>query len=326
MHTRLSLPNACLERVPFLQDLPLVEVDLQGNHLRTLDNLPLGLIRLNVSYNWLLGEDILYPFPHLEDLNVSHNRVNVWEDDEFLSCYPSLKKLNLSYNPVKHTDFLKNSSVEELILTRCQCKTISGLPSTLRVLTADTNPLAMLQSRLPDTLEVLNLTYNCLRYAGLPLTWGPSLRELHLDHNDIERFPRKLPESLEILTLNHNCLTDLPNKLPASLQILMVNSNRIRQLPTYKNHKRFTLFLADDNCLAEIPDVHSRVFSAQENWDTPEYKEAQQKIRTCWKRYVLTLRLRHFKRTVLVRDELFTVSMMPERWDQIDTLSSDWTR
>jgi Leucine-rich repeat (LRR) protein len=171
----------------------------------------------------------------------------------------------------------------------------------------------------------MDVAYNYLRFAGLPLNWPSTLRELHLDHNSIEKFPRKLPDSLEILSLNHNRITELPSTLPSSLHSFAASHNRIHFLPNYKHHKRFTVFLIDNNCLTEIPkDTISRIFSAEENWNEQEHQDAQKTIKQCWKRYLLGLRLRQYCRTQRTKEELFMVSMMPERWEQIDTLDPIW--
>jgi hypothetical protein len=36
--------------------------------------------------------------------------------------------------------------------------------------------------------------------------------------------------------------------------------------------------------------------------------------------------LRHFQRTHTIREELFILSMNPERWEQIDAISAEWRR
>jgi hypothetical protein len=185
----------------------------------------------------------------------------------------------------------------------------------------------MIQSKLPPTLEQIALSYNRLRFAGLPFNWPTPLKELHLDHNNIETFPRKLPDTLEVLTLSENQLTALPSTLPASLQYFVVSSNRIRYIPSYKHHKKFCIFAIDNNCLTEVPrDIHATVFQAHDNWQEETHHAAQRHIRLCWKRYVLTLRLRHLIRTKKVQSELFMVSMMPERWDQVDVIDAVWFR
>ena len=164
MTTRLRLPNICIRAVPDLSTFPLEEIDLQGNRLTSLDNFPLTVKSLNVSHNSLIGDGILFPFPSLIHLNISHNRVNVFDDDEFLLCFPSLDTLNFSHNCLKHTGFLRDASLTELNVSHNRLPLITGLPKTLTKLVADTNEITMVQSRLPPSLEFIELLYNLLRF------------------------------------------------------------------------------------------------------------------------------------------------------------------
>jgi hypothetical protein len=324
---QLRLPNLGLYSIPNLSPLPYEDIDIHGNHLNTLEDLPLLLKSLNGSYNSLINDSIFFPFPRLESLNLSHNRINIFEGDEFLQCYPSLLIFDISYNCLKETSFLRDSHIERLNVSHNRLQLLSGLPRTLKELIADSNDVRMIQSKLPPTLEQMNLCYNSLRYAGLPLNWPTTLRELHLDKNEIEKFPRKLPDSLEVLTLCGNRLTELPTKLPEALTCLILTSNRIQHVPEYKNHKKFDIFLVNDNCLINIPSyIQATVTGFEENWNQEIHHAAQRIIKKCWKRYVMTLRLRHLVRTRKVQEELFIVSMMPERWEQIDALDPGWFR
>jgi hypothetical protein len=326
MTDTLSFPNACLEYLPDISALPLKELDIHGNRFVGLDGLPDTLERLNISDNRLEQDGIFLPFPSLKILHAEKNNLSIFDNEDFIICFPSLTHLNLSSNKLKVTGFLRDSTVEHLNVSQNRIHLLSGLPLTLKTLIADTNSITMIQSKLPPSLESIDLTYNSLRYAGLPVNWPSALRELHLDHNLIEKFPRKLPDSLEILSLNHNRITELPNILPASLQFFIASHNRIRFLPNYKNHKRFTVFLVDNNCLLQTPDdTRAKVFSADNNWDQQEHKQAQIIIKNCWKRYLLGLRLRQYCRTQKTKEELFMVSMMPERWEQIDVLDPIWS-
>lgn len=327
MAQTLRIPNACLREMPNLSHLRLEVLELQGNKLQSLENLPTTLKVLDISQNSLINDGIFFPFPHLETLNLSHNRMNIYEIDDFLACFPSLKTLDASDNFLKWVGFLRDSQVEELDVSINRLQTISGLPLTLKKLVADTNDVTMIQSKLPPILEILDLSHNHLRYAGLPLNWSSCLRELHVDKNKIERFPRKLPDSLEVLTMNENQLTELPSQLPESLKIFLVRSNKLRFLPEYRYHKRFSLFDVSDNCLTQVPnDFRAVVFQSDKNWDETIHHNSQQKRKQCWKRYLLRLRLRHFKRVWHVKEELFNVSMMPERWEQIDVIDPVWFR
>ena len=321
----LRLPNASLYYLPDISTLPLKELDLHGNRFVGLDGLPTTLESLNISDNRLEQDGLFLPFPSLKILQAQQNNLNIFDNDDFVICFPSLTYLNLSHNKLRHSGFLRESTVEHLDIAHNRLHLLSGLPHTLKTLIADTNDISMIQSKLPPTLESLDLTYNRLRFAGLPMNWPLTLRELHLDHNCIEKFPRKLPDSLEILSLSHNRITELPSTLPKSLQVLTLSHNRIRFLPNYKHHKRFTVFLLDDNCLTETPDdTIAKVFSADGNWNLEHHQEAQKKIKHCWKRFLLGLRLRQYSRTQKTKEELFMVSMMPERWEQIDTIDPIW--
>ena len=327
MTDSLRLPNASLYYLPDISNLPLKELDIHGNRFVGLDQLPDTLESLNVSDNRLEQDGLFLPFPQLKILHAQKNNLNIFDNDDFVICFPSLTYLNLSYNKLKHTGFLRESTVEHLNVAHNRLHLLSGLPQTLKTLVADTNDITMIQSKLPPNLESFDVTYNFLHYAGLPLNWPSTLRELHLDHNCIEKFPRKLPDALQILSLTHNRISELPSTLPASLQVLTLSQNRIRSLPSYKNHKRLTIFLLDDNCLTVTPeDTIAKVFSAEGNWNLEHHQECQKKMKRCWKRYLLGLRLRQYSRTQKTKEELFIVSMMPERWQQIDTIDSIWFR
>lgn len=290
-----------------------------------LEGLPLSLEVLNVSNNWLLEDGFLYPFPSLKTLNASRNKLCIRDPEEFTMCYPSLETLNLSTNCLRNLDFLEESSVQHLIISKNRIPTLCGVPSEVVTLTADECGIAVIQSKLPPRIEKLFLSYNSLRYAGLPLNWPSVLKELHLDNNEIERFPRKLPDSLEILTLNDNKLTSLPPALPSSLHTLLVCNNRIQSLPAFR--RKFKILLLDNNCLTTAPsETVARILSYEKNWDESEHHESQRCIRRCWKRMLLKIRLRHLLRTHKLREELFMLSMMPERWMQVDTIDPVWYR
>jgi Leucine-rich repeat (LRR) protein len=320
----LRLPNACLRRLPEIDTLPLEELDIHGNRLLALEGLPPTLKKLDCSWNNILGDGLSQPLPNLQHLILHHNKINIFDNEEFVQCFPQLKILDFSNNSLKHTSFLQNTSIEEIYLAQNRLHTLTGLPRTLKKVVADTNSITMIQSKLPPLLESIHLGYNYLQFAGLPLNWPAGLRELHLDRNEIDRFPRNLPDSLQVLTLNENKLKELPVNLPQNLKYLTVNSNRIRHCPPYS--KRFTVFLISNNCLTEAVIVSSQVITSDTNWNEEIHTVSQKKIKQCWKRYCLTLRLRHLLRTNRMKQELFEISMMPERCEQIDAIDPIWFR
>jgi Leucine-rich repeat (LRR) protein len=321
----VNLKNRGLLEIPNMQGLPLQGIVLEGNNLVSLDNLPSTIKHLNAGYNRLDAEGILHVFPFLETLNLDHNFINLYDEDDFAGSYRSVKEVNLRFNKIKYTGWLRNTQIEDLQITANPLSLLANLPSSLKALKAGMCSITMIQSRLPPRLETLFLARNTLRFAGLPLNWGSCLKELHLDSNQIERFPRKLPDTLTYLSLNNNYLESLPSVLPASLQDLFVQSNRLRSIPAYE--RKLRTLLLDDNHLIEIPNRSiASIFSAKKNWNEQIHHQSQIKIKQCWKRYVFTLRLRHYKRVNMVREELCAVSMMPERWEQIDVVDPVWFR
>ncbi len=219
-----------------------------------------------------------------------------------LHDFPHIKELYLDYNIIPFLSLLPRY-IERISVQDCGIK--------------------LIQSRLPDTLHYLNGDRNQLHFAGLPLNWGKQLTTLLLSYNLIERFPRHLPSTLKHLTLEGNQLEALPSELPPQLQTLNLRNNRIRSLPSYKRNPIPLVFL-DNNCLL-IKDVSWAVqCSMKKNWNTVYHHVAQRKICQCWKRYRILLRLRHLSRTYLIKEELLSVSMMPERCFQILEYDSLW--
>ena len=325
MTESLCLAACSLDEIPSLQHLRLEKIYLSDNKLNSLDNLPIHLKYLDASYNKLYSDGILVPHPNLETLILTHNRIHLYNEDDLVMYYPSLKEINLTNNSVKEVGWARDTSLETLIVNENPIAVLCCLPVTLKKISAEACEIHMIQSRLPPSIESMFLAFNCLKFAGLPLSWSSTLRELHLDNNQIQRFPRNLPDSLCILTLNYNRIKELPSQLPASLTDLSICSNKLQYIPSYK--KQFRILLLDDNCLITLPkESIAQVLSTRYNWNESIFHDYQRKIRQCWKRYVFTLRLRHYKRTNKTKEELFTVSMMPERWEQIDCLSSEWFR
>ncbi len=326
MTTHFHAPNASLQWIPTLSHLRLLDVDLHGNKLWSLEGLPPTVETLNASDNKLEQEGVFLPFPSLKDLNLSRNNLVIFDEGDFVLCFPSLHHLDISCNKLRNTGFLRRSVLEYLNVSRNRLHLLSGMPATLRHVIADSNEITMVQSKLPPQLEYIDLSYNYLHFAGLPLNWPSTLRELHLNSNQIERLPRNLPEGLELLTLNNNKLQHLPYELPSSLRMLAVSSNRIQCLPPWKPN-RFAALLLDNNCLTQpVSSSVASVVSADSNWNEPIHVQCQQIIRRCWKRYVLTLRLRQYKRIQDLKEELFMISMHPDRWMQVDVVDPVWFR
>lgn len=328
MTSHLYLANSGLKKLPGMERLSFESIELNRNLLKSLEGLPRRIKKVDAGENYIRETGLYIPLPNLEELNLESNEIQLHrEQDDFRLCFPSLQKLNIAKNTVLTCHFLRGTQLKELDIHRNYLKVLEHLPLTLERLDASINEVRMVQSRLPSSIQYVSLNNNFLAYAGLPLKWGNSLHTLLLDKNRIERFPKNLPDSLHTLVLSRNKISELPKKLPASLKVLNVSSNRIRSVPDYREHGVFTMFLVSNNCLVTLPDASvAKVLETDENWDLQKHSEAQRKIRKCWKRHVFSLRLRHFRRTNTVREELFSISMMPERCLQILSTDSQWLR
>lgn len=317
----LSLANTSLKEIPDIEHIPLQTLNISLNSLRSLNHLPPSIRKLEANNNQLTGSSALVFLPHIEKLSLQSNHIRFIEREEFQECFPRLKELNVNMNSLETIHFLQDSRIETLLIDHNRLKILDSIPSTLKNLSVKSNILCLVQSRLPLQLQELDLSLNILRYAGLPLFWGRSLIKLDLHYNSIEQFPRNLPDTLEILLLHNNRIAELPKDLPENLKILNMNNNRIRVLPSYKKTS-IQIALFNNNCIVET-EGHSwaRYFLFEHNWNQTKYHQAQRNIESCWKRYRICLRLRHFARINKIKQELFQVSMRPERCLQLDTLS-----
>jgi Leucine-rich repeat (LRR) protein len=184
----------------------------------------------------------------------------------------------------------------------------------------------MIQSKLPPTVKEVNLSHNCLKQGGLPLSWGSALQSLILSFNQLKTFPKRLPDTVEQINLTMNQLEEFPSKLPVAMKTLNLTCNRIRSLP-WKLNVRLKILKVDSNLLTqEFNENPSWVthFLAQENWNRSEHHQTQRLVKQCWKRYLLKKRLRHIYRSRQIYDELLLVALHPDHILQTDTFSPEW--
>ncbi len=300
---------------------------LNKNFLKYLpcDCLPFTLVHLSLDQNDLHNLELDMPFPRLKTLTAEKN------DMEFLSLQtslPSLTYLNLKHNCLWNLEFLSACpALETLNITRNEIEVVEALPSSLKELKAEFNQIKMCQSRLPEGILHVNLLGNELKMAGLPLSWGSSLRTLHLGYNFLTEFPKHLPDTLEDLGLQNNLLEEIPSKLPANLKRLSIVGNQIKKLPTLLN-VRLDVCLASHNMITQNfekePLKWVTHFFESQNWNTPLHHSSQSIICRCWKRNLLKIRLRHLFRARRIYEELLMVTMHPDHILQTDTFSPEW--
>ena len=333
----MILENTNLATVPDLSNQLHEVLSLKHNYLCVVpeDFLPRGLKKLFLDYNYIRSDGLPIVFPDsIEELSLDYN---ILLDTRDVAHFPgNLKKLSICHNPLTTFVNLCIDSLEELTVEKTQLDTISLLPRCLQVLRAQCNYLTMLPNRFPTHIQVIHLDHNCLRYAGLPSYWGTALKELHLSHNKIDRFPRNLPPTLEVLNLSENRITEIPASLQAlpNLQVLSLAENKIRRVHieirrrpiAFVNLSNNELTVSLDELNREIESRWANVVLEEKNWTTRAHQKAASCIQKNWRVSRIQVRIRTWKRTKVVKEELFCVSMMPERVWQTDTISNEWKR
>lgn len=324
----LRLSDACIHELPNLSSFRAEALVLDDNDIRVLESwrLPLGIKFLSLKRNHIAADGFLdQQHPSLETLNLNGNRLYVL-DESLIEAVPALRKLSVCSAKLNSIRGLQTSQIEVLLLDENAIATLNGLPSTLKILSAQDSEISLIQSRLPDTLEYAYLSYNCLKYAGLPLRWGNALKELYLSGNEIEQFPRNLPDSLELLDLHSNRITALPTKLPSSLRNLNLCNNRIRTVSQHKrNYSPIQIVnLVNNQLTDEQPPSWAVVFRMDNNWNTPKHVLAQTMICRAYKRFLLRNRVRHYARIQKLQMELLSISLHPDRILHSNSFSQEW--
>ncbi|KAM9330445.1 toll-like receptor 2 [Gastrophryne carolinensis] len=150
-------------------------------------------------------------WPSLKTLNVSNNRLSSLPTvAQALSHVPSLTGIDLSQNGF-------GSSV----LTSCTW------PPNLKFLNLSDCQLKRITNCIPETLEILDVSFNSLDEFTFDL---PNLKELHISNNRLSQLPgdAHLP-SLELLVISTNRLTDFYhhdwNKFPNLTRLDGRNNN-----------------------------------------------------------------------------------------------------
>jgi Leucine-rich repeat (LRR) protein len=333
----MKLDHSDLQYLPDLSNQTHEELSLKENYLRVLpeDLLPLGLKKLLLDFNYIKSDGLPVVFPNtIEELSFNYNMITDFRD---VVRFPDrLKKLSVRHNPLCSFMNLCIDSLEELSIEKTQLDTISLLPRVLERLFASSNYLSMLPNRFPTTIRLIQLNNNCLRYAGLPSYWGTALEELQLANNKIERFPRNLPPSLKVLNLSDNRISEIPATLQGfpNLQVLSLANNKIRTISieirrnpiavVNVTNNELTVSLQEQN--QEIQSRWAKVLVDSKNWTSNQHHKVASRIQTNWRISRISVRIRTWKRTGVLKEELMCVSMMPERVWQTDVISPQWNR
>lgn len=241
-----------LLQVPSVLSRDIEVLNLSGNQLRSILALPLGfytaLRHLDLSANEIsfLQPGVFQALPHLEHLNLAHNRLAVGTalNTGGLGPVPHLTSLDLSGNSLYsglveqllgEAPALRTLSLAENSLTRLGRRTFSGTPALER-LDLHSNVLMDIEDGAFEALPRLvhlNLSRNsltCISDFSLQ-----QLRVLDLSCNSIEAF-QTAPEpraeyQLAWLDLRENKLLHFPD-LSALPRLIYLNaSNNLIRLP-----------------------------------------------------------------------------------------------
>jgi Leucine-rich repeat (LRR) protein len=328
----MDISYCSLEEQPDLSRSDVEELNLEGNYLRSLqsERLPLRLKILRCVFNSLGSDGLPSRFPPtLEELHLEKNKIGSLQE---VDTFPEgLRVLNVKRNGLHIFPSHLPASLEELQISGFHFHVLNHLPRSLKRLEAENGCLKMIQSRLPPTLERLNLGRNYLKSAALPLFWGHALRELRLGNNCLTEFPKRLPGTLEFLHLQGNLITHIPGSLPPKLRVLMLSFNRIRSVHLEFRSSPLEFVDLRDNCLTQA-DIWTcaretgwaKNLDMDDNWNFIHHIQAAFRIQKAWRGSRMRHRLRAWKRTKFLKPQLLERAMAPERAGRFESPSPEW--
>jgi hypothetical protein len=123
----------------------------------------------------------------------------------------------------------------------------------------------------------------------------------------------KLPDTLEFMNLSTNRIQQIhydPN-IPKSVSMCHLGSNRILAIPEWfvKSPTKFTI---QNNCLTEVPII-ANCLSASYQWNGFKHGSAASSIQRNWRAGGIRRLVRILKRTAVVKWELISRAMHPDR-------------
>lgn len=204
--------NASRNKISYINpgELPatLKFVDLSFNNIAVLENLPEGLLGIDVGHNKIVS--ILNPPKSLQEIGLCNNSLTVIPD-----FGPNLLKLDIGKNNITDLD---------------------NLPQTLLDFDCSLNNITIIREELPQTLEKLVAFYNKITYV---MKLPKSLKYIDLSNNELTWLD-DYPPFLETLDISNNKLKALRENIPTTLRLLDISGNQIH------NQKRFKEYRIDD--------------------------------------------------------------------------------
>jgi Leucine-rich repeat (LRR) protein len=328
----MDLSYCSIEEQPKLSRICANILNLDGNYLTDLysERCPRGIEILRCNSNSLSHESLPSHFPEtLKEIHLAKNQIQHLQRIE--SFPETLRILNLNSNRLIRFPSNLPRDLEEIHICLSYFETLDNLPPNLKKLEAESGCIKMIQSRLPLTIERVNLKSNHLRQAGLPLFWGNQLRELFLGGNMLREFPKKLPDTLEVLHLKRNKITHIPGNLPPSLRILILSQNRIRTIELESRKNAVEYVDCKNNCLTDFEIIQKalqkgwgNIVNDFDNWNLQYYSEIVLRFQKAWRKHRMESRLRAWKKTGSLKASLLEKAMAPERAGKFESPSPEW--
>lgn len=318
--------------MPDLSETQAEYIHLSDNNIPVVYNeyLPNTCKVLNLAFNHIHSDGLPFEWiPGLETLFLDHNYIS---DTDGIEWPPALKNICLDSNPLKVFPIGLPNTLQKLNLNKTYIQTIQPLPESLEYLSANSSKVRQIPTSLPERLRILYLSSNFLKLRSLPQDWGKCLKVLNLSNNDIVKIPDNLPETLEILSLRNNCLSEVPPNLPPNLTVLNVAKNYIRRVHIERRQKPIDFVdLTDNELIESMSDYQekkgyawARTIEENQNWKLLHHHEAATKIKKAYRVYKLKTRLRSWRKTALLKQEIQQVSMHPCRAGLFEDISQMW--
>ena len=270
---KLELSNLQLKRSnKLIKFRNLIEMRLRNVSLNELPKnfLQTDLLTLDVSNNQLKKlTSTMLQMPALEQLDLSKNQLT--NIDHLFDHLSSLKQLNLSSNLISRlSEFsfhnltkLQYLNLKSNRIHQIELGTFYQLNNLVKLVLDDNMRLDHLKLDLFE-LRMRSLRLSQTNLTSIPQTINEHIRELYLDHNQLERLTIGDFEHLanvRILHLEHNHLKEIEFDTfgrMSYLAELYLSSNHLLQVPEPELPKLLRVLSLSDNLITELNCSHLR--------------------------------------------------------------------
>ncbi|OHS95161.1 hypothetical protein TRFO_10643 [Tritrichomonas foetus] len=217
----------------------LISLDLSSNQIQNFDQIRSNkIVSLNLSFNFL-NEFHTQNFPNIRQLILTGNNLKEFSlaNDKNI-IFSSLTMLNISHNIIKEFEDVSN----------CAPK--------LEKLNISYNLLNKFPSKLPKTLNGVDLSYNKLVLIDEDLSKMRALNLLLLNHNFLTKMP-KLPLGLDSIRLDKNRISHHVCLQSSLMQSLPLRANKLTEIPNFSNSTITVLNISRN----KIVNINTKNFS-----------------------------------------------------------------